>query len=70
MASILSSDIIYATVKQYGRTIHTLQMSGVSSYGEVLERVRMAVSGAMGVTTIDVRNGSQGWCERRSVMLS
>ncbi len=67
MGTINSSDIIFATVKQRGITLASIKLSGITSFAEILRR---SLSGTMGMTTIDLRNGSQGWQQRRTVMLT
>lgn len=64
--SILPSDIICATLRQRGVEVASLQISGVNSLAEILRRIPAALRG---LTTIDLRNRSQGWQQRRTVML-
>lgn len=70
MGTINSSDIIFATVKQRGITLASIKLSGITSFAEILRHLRRSLSGIMGMTTIDLRNGSQGWQQRRTVMLT
>ncbi len=67
MATILSSDVIFATVSQRGKVMTTLRMSGITSLGEIVSSVGQMFRG---ITTIDLRNGTQGWQRRHTVMLS
>lgn len=70
MATINSSDIIFATVMQRGTTLASIRISGITSFAEILRHLRNILSGIMGMTTIDLRNGTQGWQQRRTVMLT
>lgn len=67
MATILSSDIVFATFRQRGRVISSIRLSGITSLADVLSTVGGKFSG---ITTIDLRNGTQGWQSRHTVMLS
>lgn len=66
MATILSSDVIFATVRQRGRVLTTLRLSGITSLTDVLSSICGRFSG---IATIDLRNGTQGWQRRHTVML-
>lgn len=70
MATILNSDIIFATVIQRGTTVASLRMSGISSMSDIVSRVRTAIGQFTGLTTINLRNGSQGWNHRHTVMFA
>ncbi|MEF2642699.1 MAG: hypothetical protein U0M50_01400 [Paramuribaculum sp.] len=67
MATILSSDVIFATVRQRGQVMTTLRLSGITSFGDVVASVGRLFKG---ITTIDLRNGTQGWNLRHTVMLT
>ena len=67
MATIESSDIIFATVRQRGQVLTTLRISGITSLSEIVTSLRGV---ARGITTIDLRNGSQGWSRRHTVMIA
>lgn len=70
MATINPSDIIFATIKQHGRILHTLQFSGVLSFSELMKQILNALSSVKGLITLNLRNGSQGWSQQRAIMLS
>ncbi len=71
MKTISISDKIFATVNLYGRTILNIAIDGMSSMEDVVRYVSRSVRGmASGMVTLVVRNGSQGWSERRSLRLS
>lgn len=67
MATILPSDIIFATIRQRGQILTTLRLSGITSLSEIVSGLKGI---ARGITTIDLRNGSQGWCRRHTVMIA
>lgn len=67
MTTILSSDVIFATVSQRGKVMTTLRLSGITSVGDVVSSIGRMFRG---ITTIDLRNGTQGWQRRHTVMLS
>lgn len=69
MATISSTDTIFATVKQRGSMIANLRLSGVESMAHVMREVRSHLGTVSGLLTIDLRNQSQGWMSRQSVML-
>ncbi len=67
MATIESSDIIFATIRQRGQILTTLRLSGITSLSEIVSSLHGI---ARGLTTIDLRNGSQGWSSRHTVLLA
>lgn len=67
MATILPSDIIFATIRQRGQILTTLRLSGITSLSEIVSGLKGI---ARGLATIDLRNGSQGWSRRHTVMLA
>lgn len=68
MATIDSSDIIFATVIQRGMTIASLRLIGINSMADVVRSVRTNIGAATGLTTINLRNGSRGWRTSSTVM--
>lgn len=68
MKTISCTDIIYATVRRRGMTVASLCLSGIHSLKELICRVREALGGAGGLVTLLLRNGSQGWTDRRSLV--
>lgn len=69
MATISTTDILYATVSQRGTTVATLTLSGVSSLSEIISRIKEVVKGTLGLFTLNLRNSSQGWREQRNILL-
>lgn len=70
MATISLTDIIFATVTLRGRVLAQIRINGVSSYSEILSRVLGKLKGLRGLITVDLRNSSQGWTARRSLMVA
>lgn len=70
MAKISLDDIIFATISMRGKILARLRLDGISSYSEILSRLLKSVAGLRGMATVDIRNSSQGWTTRKSVMLS
>lgn len=64
------SDVIFATVRQRGMVLANLRMSGISSMADIISRLPHAIGRLMGITTIDLRNGTQGWQRRHTIMLT
>lgn len=64
------SDVIFATVRQRGTVLANLRMSGISSMADIISRLPHAIGRLMGITTIDLRNGTQGWQRRHTIMLT
>ncbi len=70
MTAILPSDTIFATVSQRGNILASFRLSGITSLTDVLRYLRRSIADIAGITTIDLRNGSQGWHKRHTVMLT
>lgn len=68
MKTISCTDIIYATVVRRGTMIASLCLSGIASLADLLLRVRSEIGCGCGLVTLSLRNGSQGWTDRRSLL--
>ncbi|MBD5185019.1 MAG: hypothetical protein HDS11_05630 [Bacteroides sp.] len=68
MKTISSSDIIFATVSMRGSLVAQLCISGIASFKEILARVRQAIGARVGLATLKLRNGSQGWTDSRTLV--
>ena len=64
------TDVIFATVRQRGMVLANLRLSGNSPMADIISRLPRIIGNLMGITTIDLRNGTQGWQRRHTVMLS
>lgn len=69
MATICATDTIFASVTFCGDRIANIRISGVESMANVMSVVRSRIGHVAGLVTIDLRNMSQGWMSRRSVMM-
>lgn len=68
MKTIDKTDTIFATVTARGTTFVSLRLSGITSMNEVVSSLREAIGTTAGLMTMTVRNGSQGWVDRRNMM--
>ncbi len=69
MGAINKSDIIFATLLQRGKQIVSIRLSGMTSWDEIINFIRKAVFDCVGLTTLRLRNGSQGWTQQRSIIM-
>lgn len=67
MATILSSDEIFATVSQRGRVLSSLRLSGITSLADILRAIGNEIRG---LATIELRNSTQGWQRRHTIMFA
>lgn len=66
MTTILSSDTIFATIRQRGRLLLTLRFCGITSLGDIVCQLKGQIKG---LTTISLRNSTQGWTCNHTVMM-
>lgn len=67
MATILSFDEIFATVSQRGRVMSSLRLSGITSLADILRAIGNEIRG---LATIELRNSTQGWQRRHTIMFA
>ncbi|RXE70283.1 hypothetical protein ED352_10895 [Muribaculaceae bacterium Isolate-002 (NCI)] len=66
---VSATDVIFATVMACGRTVFRATYAGMSSIEDVIDAIRRGAKGVMaGPVTLSLRNGSQGWTVRRTMM--
>lgn len=71
MASINTSDILFATLTNKGSKLLSLRISGISSYSELIKTIRsMTPAHALGLITLQLRNHSQGWSSTRPLLMA
>lgn len=70
MKQIASTDTLFATVRGRNSIIANLRLSGMNSMADVVASVRDAVGEGCGLLTLTLRNGSQGWTDRRSILFA
>jgi len=68
MKRINSSDVIIASLTQRGRNVANFRISGLSDISQVIDYIRRTISGLIGMTSLRLRNGSQGWVTELSLM--
>ena len=68
MATINSSDILFATLIQRGRTIASVRLSGMTTFNEIIKYLGRMINGTFGMMTVSLRNGTQGWHEKRNII--
>ncbi len=68
MGTIDRSDIIYATLTQRGTTLGTYRIEGMSSKADVIRHLRSMVKNCLGIVTLSLRNSTQGWQHRQSLL--
>lgn len=69
MKTISCTDIIFARVSMCGRMVASLCLSGISSLNELYQQIRRELGSRLGLVTVQLRNGSQGWTDRRHVLI-
>lgn len=69
MAQISPQDVLYITILQRGTTCIEATMTGMSSYSDVVGAVRSMAPGMAGMATLNVRNSTCGWADRRVVVI-
>jgi len=69
MNAIGKSDIIFATIYQRGRKIVSVSISGVISFPEIMKQLHGLFNRCVGITTLQLRNCSQGWTEQHTIMV-
>ena len=69
MAHISPQDVLYITILQRGSTYMETTVTGLSSYGELIGAVRSLVPDMAGMATLNVRNSTCGWADRRHLVI-
>ncbi len=64
-----TTDTIFATVTSGGKTLVRLTLSGFGSVADVMKSVCGHLGGVAGLVTVELRNGTLGWRERRAVRM-
>lgn len=64
------TDTIFATVKRAGVTVARHTLSGFTSVADVMRQLCIMMRGdGYGLVTVELRNGTLGWSERRTLCL-
>lgn len=69
MATIHTTDTLFASATMMGRQVFNFAGSGISSLAELINKVRTAPGVMAGLVTLTVRNTSQGWSQSRDFYL-
>lgn len=69
MATINPIDQLFITVRQNGMTRLITELSGVSSFIDIVNCLRNNLPGLNGLTTIMVRNTTEGWSKSQTVFV-
>lgn len=69
MTKLNPIDILNVTVANKGVSHIFTQITGITSLCDIVNRMKVAIPGLTGLTTIDIRNTTEGWTSRRSVFL-
>jgi hypothetical protein len=69
MNQISQNDVVFATIIQRGLVLVSLKLQGLASMDELLRKMMSTLSAVTGIITLDVRNFTRGWNQRRSLIL-
>ena len=69
MTTIHATDILHATLTQYGKTLTNVCLCGLTSLADVVRHLRQTVPGISGISRLDIRNATQGWSTRTGIYL-
>lgn len=69
MAKISPLDVLYITIMQHGTTCLNTCVTGIKSLSDIISHARRSVPGLNGMTTLSVRNSTEGWTARQSVFI-
>lgn len=71
MKTIAPTDILFARINSLGREIANLRLSGFTSVGQALTSLRDYIGDncGRGAVSLELRNSSQGWVDRRAMLL-
>ena len=69
MATISSSDNLFASASIMGEQIFNFVGTGVASLGELIPKVGNSPMARPGMVTLTIRNSSQGWSQSRAFYL-
>ncbi len=59
--TIRTNDVLYARVTVMGRQLFNIRLSDMDSLTQVVNWVKVQLSGFTGLVKISLRNASQGW---------
>lgn len=68
--TLLPTDNVFVTLTQNGKNILNLYRNNFSSISDIVKFVYMFAKGSFGITILNIRNQSQGWCCNVPLMFS
>ena len=69
MTTISPLDRLFIRVTQNGVLQYFAELTGVSSFSDIINSTRHNLKGVCGMTVFDIRNSTCGWSTSRSVLL-
>ena len=69
MSKITPLDRLFVTVTQNGVSRMFTDITGVTSFCDIINCMRARIPGLSGLATVSVRNRSEGWTSTRSILL-
>ena len=69
MTTIAPLDRLFVSVLQNGTSRYSGEFSGVSSFSDIVNSLRLRMPELRGLTTLCIRNSTEGWTSSRSIML-
>lgn len=69
MSHITPLDRLFITITQNGVSRFITELTGVTSFSDIVNCMRAQFPGIHGLTTINVRNHTEGWTSAHSVLL-
>jgi hypothetical protein len=70
MATINTSDTIMASATHMGKTLATVNANGFASFADVVAMLRAKAGSVVGMISINLRNFTQGWSEKRTLYIT
>lgn len=69
MTTLSTTDVVVATAIKSGSVIATVRLTGMSSLSDIMSEMRRRMGAVIGMISLNLRNVTQGWSERRSLFL-
>lgn len=60
---------MFATILQHGRTLYTARICGMTSMADIVRYISNNFGSILGMFTLNLRNGSQGWTSTTNLRL-
>lgn len=69
MKTINDTDTIFATIIQYGRSLASVKLCGMSSVQSIVSYLRSHNAMPSGLSQISIRNSTQGWSSMQALYI-